>query len=176
MTRQRLLVRLAEQHDRLTDVTLDRLLLLTDRLAAQPANCRPIPLKAIPRTPLDAIGARFPQFFVATPAGTIVNISAAAARLLDAPVHDLCGRNWMDLVVEDQQAFVGERWMVAAQTKADFSYTTKCRTPRGALVYLFVKLTAVFNEHDPREKMFYVGTIEPQAFPLRVLVSRKATA
>lgn len=176
MTRARILQRLAELNDKFSDATLFAQLTISERLRRNPANCQPFLPKRTPRSPLDAIGSRFPTFFVATPAGTIINISAAAARLLGGTAHDLIGRQLLDLVTEDEQSRVCERWMVAAQTKSDFAYTTKCIGLHGATVYLFIKLTAVYNSHEPDGKMFYVGTVEQQRLPLRVLFPVQASA
>lgn len=176
MTRERTLLRLAELNDRLSDDALASYLAYIELVASHPRNLRPRQLKAVPATPLDVIGHRFPQFFVATPAGTIINISSAAAKLLGGTAYDLIGRQLLDLVTEDEQSRVCERWMVAAQTKSDFAYTTKCIGLHGATVYLFIKLTAVYNSHEPDGKMFYVGTVEQQRLPLRVLFPVQASA
>lgn len=104
----------------------------------------------------------------------VIAVSTALQRVLGATAYDLLGRRWERLVDgADELRLVHQKWLISAQTHHGFTHTTRCRTPKGAIVFLFMKVEP-YEAPDTGRFGGFFGAVRVQPVPLTLLHSESA--
>lgn len=161
----------------LNDATLEKVLVILQGLAANPACRRPIPSRSV--IPIQLVKRQDPfsaslltehpsHYFFADPGGRTLHISPELAKYLDATPDRLLHEGWEKFIDgADELKRVLELWMVHAQTKEKFTYTVRCKSTFGRIEYVLVRVRPVFDATNTLTN--WVGTIHPYVLPARVL-------